>query len=181
MTRLSLDAVEMDPGSRYEARLRVRMATPETDVEEELRYAGQWSEWSRSARFPSPPRPDQGAAFPPGGTLYPSRPLTLLEPRPEAVLPQLATFPWRSGILKEGTHSCPASGFLEPVVTVSWGETVAPGGMPGLCFRLRSGTWSHLSREGWADPCDRLGRVLDSDDLADGGGGALRWLIPEQA
>uniref|UniRef100_A0A8C7BG38 Interleukin 9 receptor n=1 Tax=Neovison vison TaxID=452646 RepID=A0A8C7BG38_NEOVI len=60
VTRLSLDAVEMDPGSRYEARLRVRMATPETDVEEELRYAGQWSEWSRSARFPSPPRPDQG-------------------------------------------------------------------------------------------------------------------------
>ncbi|XP_032183514.1 interleukin-9 receptor isoform X1 [Mustela erminea] len=60
VTRLSLDAVELDPGSHYEARLRVRMATPETDVEEELRYEGQWSEWSRSARFPSPPRPDRG-------------------------------------------------------------------------------------------------------------------------
>ncbi|VCW76457.1 unnamed protein product, partial [Gulo gulo] len=60
VTRLSLDAVELDPGSRYEARLRVRMATLESAVEEELRYEGQWSEWSRSASFPSPQSPARG-------------------------------------------------------------------------------------------------------------------------
>ncbi|XP_045850258.1 interleukin-9 receptor isoform X2 [Meles meles] len=60
VTRLSLDAVELEPGSRYEARLRVRMAAPEPEVEEELRYEGLWSEWSQSARFPSPQSPARG-------------------------------------------------------------------------------------------------------------------------
>uniref|UniRef100_A0A8C3WN41 Interleukin 9 receptor n=1 Tax=Catagonus wagneri TaxID=51154 RepID=A0A8C3WN41_9CETA len=55
VTRLKLEAAELDRGSTYEARLRVQMAAP-GDAAEEERYEGEWSEWSRPARFPSPPR-----------------------------------------------------------------------------------------------------------------------------
>lgn len=64
VTWLILEAIELDPGSTYEARLRVQMATLEDNVIEEERHAGQWSEWSRSVCFPSPQR---------GGLLVPSR------------------------------------------------------------------------------------------------------------
>ncbi|XP_074202823.1 interleukin-9 receptor [Camelus bactrianus] len=56
VTRLDLEAVELDPGSTYEARLRVQMATAEGEVVEEERYEGQWSEWSQPVCFPSPQR-----------------------------------------------------------------------------------------------------------------------------
>ncbi|XP_046301954.1 interleukin-9 receptor [Marmota monax] len=63
VTWLILEAIELDPGSTYEARLRVRMAVLEDDVIEEERHEGQWSEWSQSVCFPSPQR---------GGLLVPS-------------------------------------------------------------------------------------------------------------
>ncbi|XP_073070434.1 interleukin-9 receptor isoform X2 [Manis javanica] len=43
VTWLILEAVELDPGSSYEARLRVQMATPEDEVAEEERFEGLWS------------------------------------------------------------------------------------------------------------------------------------------
>ncbi|XP_046524578.1 LOW QUALITY PROTEIN: interleukin-9 receptor-like [Equus quagga] len=63
VTRLILEAVELDPGTTCEARLRVQMATAEDDVAEEDRYEGQWSEWSQPVRFPSPQR--RGPLIPP--------------------------------------------------------------------------------------------------------------------
>ncbi|KAM9584042.1 interleukin-9 receptor isoform 1-T1 [Trichechus inunguis] len=57
VTRLTLEAMELDPGSTYEARLRVKMAQ-EDDVTKEEHYEGPWSEWSPSVRFPAPRRPD---------------------------------------------------------------------------------------------------------------------------
>lgn len=54
MTWLILEAVELDPGSSYEARLRVQMATPEDEVAEEERFEGLWSEWSQAVSFRSP-------------------------------------------------------------------------------------------------------------------------------
>ncbi|XP_049556055.1 interleukin-9 receptor isoform X2 [Orcinus orca] len=56
VTWLKLEATELDPGSTYEARLRVQMATPEDAVAEEERYEGPWSDWSQPARFHSPQR-----------------------------------------------------------------------------------------------------------------------------
>ncbi|XP_076998484.1 interleukin-9 receptor isoform X2 [Tamandua tetradactyla] len=58
VTRLRLEATELDPGCTYEARLRVQMAAQEVGAaeEEEERYAGQWSEWSRPTSFLSPRR-----------------------------------------------------------------------------------------------------------------------------
>uniref|UniRef100_F1RGX9 Interleukin 9 receptor n=1 Tax=Sus scrofa TaxID=9823 RepID=F1RGX9_PIG len=56
VTWLKLEAVELDPGSTYEARLRVQMVTPEDAADEEERYEGQWSEWSLPVRFPAPRR-----------------------------------------------------------------------------------------------------------------------------
>ncbi|XP_047388923.1 interleukin-9 receptor-like, partial [Sciurus carolinensis] len=56
VTWLILEAIELDPGSTYEARLRVQMAMLEDDVAEEERHEGQWSEWSRPVCFPSPQR-----------------------------------------------------------------------------------------------------------------------------
>lgn len=164
MTRLSLDAVELEPGSRYEARLRVRMAAPEPEVEEELRYEGLWSEWSQSARFPSPQSPARGAALPPA--LSPSWSPAGGGPAPAGCLP---TF---SGILKEG-HTCPGQASWN-LSLLCHGRDCGPGGHAGLCFCLRSQSWSHLSREGWADPGDLLGRVPDPDDLAEAEVGALR-------
>uniref|UniRef100_A0A452RFI0 Interleukin 9 receptor n=1 Tax=Ursus americanus TaxID=9643 RepID=A0A452RFI0_URSAM len=67
VTRLTLEAVELDPGSHYEARLRVQMAAPEDDMMEELRYEGQWSEWSQSACFPAPQSPARGGGLLPEG------------------------------------------------------------------------------------------------------------------
>ncbi|XP_066134489.1 interleukin-9 receptor [Saccopteryx bilineata] len=54
VTWLSLEAVELDSGCSYEARLRVQMAALGDDVSEEERYEGHWSEWSRPVGFPSP-------------------------------------------------------------------------------------------------------------------------------
>ncbi|XP_060140492.1 interleukin-9 receptor isoform X1 [Globicephala melas] len=56
VTWLKLEATELDPGSTYEARLRVQMATPEDAVAEEERYEGPWSDWSQPTRFHSPQR-----------------------------------------------------------------------------------------------------------------------------
>lgn len=56
MTWLILEAVELDPGFTYEARLRVQMAALEDEVMEEERYEGHWSEWSQPVCFPSPHR-----------------------------------------------------------------------------------------------------------------------------
>lgn len=55
VTWLILEAVELDPGSTYEARLRVQMTTLEDDIAEEERYEGPWSEWSQPVCFLSPP------------------------------------------------------------------------------------------------------------------------------
>ncbi|XP_036890464.1 interleukin-9 receptor [Sturnira hondurensis] len=52
VTSLILEAVELDPGCVYEARLRVQMATLEGTEEE--RYEGPWSEWSQAVFFASP-------------------------------------------------------------------------------------------------------------------------------
>ncbi|XP_067563393.1 interleukin-9 receptor isoform X1 [Pseudorca crassidens] len=62
VTWLKLEATELDPGSTYEARLRVQMATPEDAVAEEERYEGPWSDWSQPTRFHSPQR--QGLLVP---------------------------------------------------------------------------------------------------------------------
>ncbi|XP_072610431.1 interleukin-9 receptor-like isoform X7 [Vulpes vulpes] len=59
VTRLTLEAVELDPGSSYEARLRVQMATLKEEMGQEQHYEGQWSEWSQSVCFPSPQSPAQ--------------------------------------------------------------------------------------------------------------------------
>ncbi|XP_057606432.1 interleukin-9 receptor [Hippopotamus amphibius kiboko] len=55
-TQLKLEAAELDPGSAYEARLRVQMATLEDAAVEEERYEGSWSDWSLPTHFPSPQR-----------------------------------------------------------------------------------------------------------------------------
>lgn len=54
MTSLILEAVELDPGCIYEARLRVQMDTQEGTMVEEERYEGPWSEWSQPVFFTSP-------------------------------------------------------------------------------------------------------------------------------
>lgn len=56
MTWLILEAAELDPGSTYEARLRVQMANLEDVMAEEERYEGPWSEWSQPVSFLSPQR-----------------------------------------------------------------------------------------------------------------------------
>nr|XP_051698098.1 LOW QUALITY PROTEIN: interleukin-9 receptor [Oryctolagus cuniculus] len=66
VTRITLEAIELEPGSTYEARLRVQMATLEDDTEEE-RYEGQWSEWSQPVCFRPPQR--RGSLIPPWGQL----------------------------------------------------------------------------------------------------------------
>nr|KAF6489696.1 interleukin 9 receptor [Molossus molossus] len=58
VTWLILEAVELNPDSTYEARLRVQMATLEDEMAEEERYEGHWSEWSQPVCFPSPRRQD---------------------------------------------------------------------------------------------------------------------------
>ena len=121
VTRLTLEAVELDPGSHYEARLRVQMATPEDDMMEELRYEGQWSEWSQSACFPSPQSPARGGGLLPEGLsslVCHTPPPPSWNPLPEAVVPQLTTLRWRSEIFEEETNTCQVLGFLEPVVIV---------------------------------------------------------------
>nr|XP_035939468.1 interleukin-9 receptor isoform X6 [Halichoerus grypus] len=67
VTWLTLEGAELDPGSSYEARLRVQMATLEDETVEEQCYAGQWSEWSQSVCFPSPQSPARGSLFSPRG------------------------------------------------------------------------------------------------------------------
>ncbi|XP_040122063.1 interleukin-9 receptor-like [Oryx dammah] len=56
VTWLKLEAAELDPGSAYEARLRVQMASLEGEVAEEERYEGVWSDWSQPACFAAPHR-----------------------------------------------------------------------------------------------------------------------------
>ena len=56
MTLLTLEAVELDPGCVYEARLRVQMAALEGTMAEEEHYEGPWSEWSPPVFFASPQR-----------------------------------------------------------------------------------------------------------------------------
>ncbi|XP_010618950.2 interleukin-9 receptor [Fukomys damarensis] len=53
VTWLALEATELDPGSTYEARLRVQMATQEGDTAEEC-HEGQWSQWSQPVCFRVP-------------------------------------------------------------------------------------------------------------------------------
>ncbi|KAM5227302.1 interleukin-9 receptor [Ctenodactylus gundi] len=65
VTWLILEAVELEPGSTFEARLRVRM-TVEGDVPEEW-TDGQWSEWSQPVCFPAPRR--RGLLISPGRQL----------------------------------------------------------------------------------------------------------------
>lgn len=55
VSRIILEAIELKPGSTYEAKLRVQMATQEDEMPEN-RYEGQWSEWSQPVWFPSPQR-----------------------------------------------------------------------------------------------------------------------------
>ncbi|XP_007955661.2 interleukin-9 receptor [Orycteropus afer afer] len=64
VSRLTLEATEMDPGCTYEARLRVHMAQEGSTAEEE-RYEGPWSEWGPPVRFSAPQRP--GSSAPPWG------------------------------------------------------------------------------------------------------------------
>ncbi|XP_073073864.1 interleukin-9 receptor-like [Manis javanica] len=54
VTWLIVEAVELDPGSSCEDRLRVQMATLEDEVAEEERFEGLWSEWSQAMSFRSP-------------------------------------------------------------------------------------------------------------------------------
>uniref|UniRef100_A0A8C2VWT5 Interleukin 9 receptor n=1 Tax=Chinchilla lanigera TaxID=34839 RepID=A0A8C2VWT5_CHILA len=54
VTWFTLEAIELDPGSAYEARLRVQMASLEGDMAEEERHEGQWSNWSQPVCFSSP-------------------------------------------------------------------------------------------------------------------------------
>uniref|UniRef100_H0VUF3 Interleukin 9 receptor n=1 Tax=Cavia porcellus TaxID=10141 RepID=H0VUF3_CAVPO len=54
VTWIVLEAIELDPGSTYEARLRVQIATQEGHMAEEERLEGQWSNWSQSVCFSSP-------------------------------------------------------------------------------------------------------------------------------
>ncbi|XP_003790922.1 interleukin-9 receptor [Otolemur garnettii] len=58
VTWLILEAIELDPGFTYEARLRVQMATLEEDMADGALYSGQWSEWSHPVCCSSPGRPD---------------------------------------------------------------------------------------------------------------------------
>ncbi|KAM8895979.1 LOW QUALITY PROTEIN: interleukin-9 receptor [Lycaon pictus] len=60
VTWLTLEAIELDPGSSYEARLHVQMATLKEEMVQEQHREGQWSEWS-SVCFPSPQSPVQGS------------------------------------------------------------------------------------------------------------------------
>uniref|UniRef100_A0A8C0ZMX6 Interleukin 9 receptor n=1 Tax=Castor canadensis TaxID=51338 RepID=A0A8C0ZMX6_CASCN len=68
VTWIILEAMELYPGSYYEARLRVQMAMLKDDVVEEERPEGQWSEWSQPVCFLSPQRP--GLLIPPWGWPY---------------------------------------------------------------------------------------------------------------
>ncbi|XP_014930334.3 interleukin-9 receptor isoform X4 [Acinonyx jubatus] len=67
VTWLRLEAIELDPGSSYEARLRVQMASPEDDLAEEQHYVGQWSDWSQPVCFPSPQTSARGPLLSPRG------------------------------------------------------------------------------------------------------------------
>lgn len=61
VTWLSLEAVELNPGSIYEARLRVQMTLLEDgDTVEGEYHKSHWSEWSQPVSFPSPRRWRQG-------------------------------------------------------------------------------------------------------------------------
>lgn len=168
MTWLRLEAIELDPGSSYEARLRVQMASPEDDLAEEQHYAGQWSDWSQPVCFPSPQTSARGGGLPPRAPPFPclSHPPTFSPPwnfLPEAVIPRLTTFPWKSEIF-----NLPSTGLLGNYsYCLSLGLSVAH-----QAYASGSGgwAWSHLPRKGWADLCNLLGRVADTDDLADGGG-----------
>lgn len=61
VTWLILEAVELNPGSTYEARLRVQMTLENYDDKTEGEYyKSHWSEWSQPVSFPSPRRRSQG-------------------------------------------------------------------------------------------------------------------------
>lgn len=61
VTWLVLEAIELNPDSIYEARLRVQMALESYDDKTEGEYyKSHWSEWSQSVSFPSPRRKTQG-------------------------------------------------------------------------------------------------------------------------
>uniref|UniRef100_A0A8C6RP48 Interleukin 9 receptor n=1 Tax=Nannospalax galili TaxID=1026970 RepID=A0A8C6RP48_NANGA len=64
VTWLKLEAIELNPGSTYEARLRVHMALLEDDMADKECFKGQWSEWSQSVLFSSP---QKGLLIPPSG------------------------------------------------------------------------------------------------------------------
>ncbi|XP_021033699.1 interleukin-9 receptor isoform X1 [Mus caroli] len=57
VTWLILEAVELNPGSIYEARLRVQMTLESYEEKTEGEYyKSHWSEWSQPVSFPSPQR-----------------------------------------------------------------------------------------------------------------------------
>lgn len=57
VTWLILEAVELNPDSIYEARLRVQMTLEDYEDETEGGYyKSHWSEWSQPVSFPSPQR-----------------------------------------------------------------------------------------------------------------------------
>lgn len=91
VTWLRLEAAELDPGSMYEARLRVQMATQDGAMEEEESYEGQWSEWSQPVSCPSPQRPGgrcvAAAVQSLGWAFLPAHPFPFLGPLLPAVMP----------------------------------------------------------------------------------------------
>ncbi|XP_076986614.1 interleukin-9 receptor-like [Tamandua tetradactyla] len=56
VTRLRLEAAELDPGCAYEASPRAQMAAQEAGAAAAERYVDPWGEWSRPSSFPSPGR-----------------------------------------------------------------------------------------------------------------------------
>nr|KAF6489697.1 interleukin 9 receptor [Molossus molossus] len=116
VTWLILEAVELNPDSTYEARLRVQMATLEDEMAEEERYEGHWSEWSQPVCFPSPRRqgglqaaPWESAWASPPLFAAPSQPFTSRDPSLRHHAP-MTTPPWRSEGWEEEANTCPARG-----------------------------------------------------------------------
>lgn len=121
VTWLLLEAVELDPGSIYEARLRVQMATLDDVFMEEERYEGQWSEWSQSVSCSSPQRPGGpcvAAALRESGLGLPALlPFSLPGTPPPGSHAQLTPLPWRSEVCMEETNSHQTGAFQELAVS----------------------------------------------------------------
>lgn len=98
VTWLSLEAVELNPGSIYEARLRVQMTLlEEDDMAEERYYKSHWSEWSQPVSFPSPQRWRQGRCYVVGASSQPGLSPCSLVPSASSLFPQPTAPPLVSG------------------------------------------------------------------------------------